>query len=639
MAEADTPKQQFTLHKTAPNGRLGVFSFDNARVIHTPFLFPVAFLMTGTTARGGATWKYILQEQDKKTQRFTLLRRNSPVLSQVLHFLDYKVSPNALKQWRSETIRGLYNKQIENLNYQAPIFLDSGGFTLMWRTGLDLNRYDISLDPGEEAKSILHLQKNLGGDIVATLDYPLPPNLTPSEIPQRTLRSMENAIQAAKLLRDDPEFDGYNPFLYMAVHGLTPETISKYVQDLFNKIEGEKLGNSNFGLAIGSLVPLRKGANKIDQVINIVRAAISAIPKAYKTRVPVHIFGATGLLVPFLAYAGVDTFDSSTFAQEARALKYIRPTTFQRRNIMEMSPQDIRCQCPICKDMDLKELQSALISETVGTRLPSGHFKSKYYADIALHNFEMDLGILKRTREAIAGESLDEYILEIVKEVPRLQNTLEALASSDDNLKRKISRSIHSNPQKLKIIHEEPVQYVSLSHAPDDFNINANGYKPEGRKPILLIIPCSREKPYGDSHSHKHLTNYLEKSIPAWQEQIDKVTLSGLYGPVPYAYELDSAVMDYDFRLVTSNRQQIELCTERLVEFLRRHGDHYEHCIAYGTTSAYRAVFEHTARQYKQLEVLPQKPKTRTLREFFRTQNMEELIIYLQERLKIEKPI
>lgn len=90
MAEALKSKPLFTVEKNAPNGRLGAFSFSHA--IRTPFLFPVALLMTGTTARGGATWKYILQAQDEKTQEHTLLRRNSPILSQVLHFLDYKIS-------------------------------------------------------------------------------------------------------------------------------------------------------------------------------------------------------------------------------------------------------------------------------------------------------------------------------------------------------------------------------------------------------------------------------------------------------------------------------------------------------------------------------------------------------------------
>lgn len=624
---------KFTVHKTATNGRLGKFCFN--RPIQTPFLFPVAYLITGTTARGGATWKYILQAQEEKTQPCTLLRRNFPILSQVLHFLDYKVSPNGLQKWRDKTIRGLYNEQVEGLDYKAPIFLDSGGFTLMWRTGLDLSRYGISLNLDEEAKSILKLQKDLGGDIIATLDYPLPPNLDESEIPQRTERSLENAIQTAKLLRDDSDFKDFSPFVYMAVHGLTPEAMSDYIHRLFQRIEQENLTGTNFGLAIGSLVPLRQSATKIVQIINIVQAAVSAIPETYKHKIPVHIFGATGLLIPFLAYIGVDTFDSSTFAQEARSLKYILPGSFQRRNIMEMSPQDVMaCNCPICQNMNLQELQSSLVSELVNVRQASGHFKSKYYADIALHNLELDLGVLKETQKAIEHDSLDDHIIQVAREIPRMQTTLLALGMHDKKLAQKASRSIHALPTPTTIIREASPHYISLSYTPDDFNINSNGYKPANKKPILLIIPCSREKPYSASHSHKYLINYLEKSIPNWQQQIDKVTLSGLYGPVPQVCEIEPAVMDYDFRLTSSNRAQIDECVQRLRNFLERYGDYYKYWIAYGTSNAYRMVFERTAHQYECLEIFPRIPKRRTLQEFFKTQNVGELVKYLEERLK-----
>jgi 7-cyano-7-deazaguanine tRNA-ribosyltransferase len=626
----------FQVDSFSSNGRLGTFLFEN-HSIKTPFLFPVAYLITGTTARGGATWKYILQDQEEKTLQYTLLRRNSPVLSQVLHFLDYKLSANGLQTWRAKTIRGLYNEQLKNLNYQAPIFLDSGGFTLMWRTGLDLSKYGISLEPDEEAKSILALQKDLGGDIVATLDYPLPPNLKESEISQRMARSMENAVQAAKLLRNDGEFKEYHPFLYMAAHGLTPEAMSDYVQELFQRLEQESLTDTNFGIAIGSLVPLRKDLRKVAQVINIVRSAVSAIPEEYKDKTPVHIFGATGLQMPFLVYAGVDTFDSSTFAQEARSLQYILPGSFQRRNIMEMSPQDIlTCRCPICQNMNLPELQSSLVSEIVGKLQASGHYKSKYYADIALHNLELDLQVLKETRVAVANDSLDEHIIQIAKEIPRMQNTLTALTSNDKELERKATRSIYTLPVTIptNIIREEAPRYVSLSHTPDDFNVNNNGYKPTGKKPILLIIPCSREKPYSDSHTHKYLNEKMEEEIPGWQKKVDKITLSGLYGPVPLKYENEKAVLEYDFRLTSNNKVQIEECANRLSEFLERHGRYYEQCIAYGTSNAYRTVFDKTAKHYTALKIFPKEPKSRRLNEFFRKRNISELVLYIKNSIE-----
>ena len=52
----------FSVSHETSQGRLGTFAFDpNLKPIQTPFMFPVASLITGTTARGGGIWKYILQ--------------------------------------------------------------------------------------------------------------------------------------------------------------------------------------------------------------------------------------------------------------------------------------------------------------------------------------------------------------------------------------------------------------------------------------------------------------------------------------------------------------------------------------------------------------------------------------------------
>lgn len=621
----------FKVTTAATRGRLGEFAFGSP--IQTPYLFPVAFMMTGTTARGGATWKYVLQADLKQG----LLRRNLPVLTQVLHFLDYKVSPNGLNIWRGKSIRGLYNEQIEDLNYKAPIFLDSGGFKLMWRTGLDLSPYNLSLKPEEEAKSILALQRDLGGDLVASLDYPLPPNLHPDEMNDRMLRSRNNAIQAASLLRVDPEFKGYRPFLYLAVHGLTPEAISNYVSTLFEQIEQNGLGESNFGLALGSLVPLRM-SRKSGLIFELVKAAVGAIPPQYKDRVPIHIFGVTGLLVPFLAYCGVDTYDSSTFAQEVRNLNYLLPTSFQRRNVLEMTQADITCECRICRELDLHEVQEGLVYDNPGKPLPNGHYKSKYYAEIALHNLELDLEIVDKTQNAIKASRLDELLVEITRSVPRLKNTLEALAIGDNNLKVKAERFVTGVPNK-SVSPNSSASFISLLFTPDAFNINANGYHPVGGKPVLLIIPCSRQKPYSDSQSHRYLSKALDEIDPQWQKWIDKITLSGLYGPVPAEFELNDAVLHYDFRLTTNNSAQVELCAERLVEFLERHGEHYKYCLAYATSNAYRTVLEKVAHQYGRLSILPESPRSRTLREFFREANIQELTSKIQAVLAIQPDV
>ena len=216
-----------------------------------------------------------------------------------------------------------------------------------------------------------------------------------------------------------------------------------------------------------------------------------------------------------------------------------------------------------------------------------------------------------------------------------MRDTLTAVAAHDKTLKIKATRYISPTPQRRNFVKESPVRYITLTHTPDDFNVNANGYQPTDGKKILLIIPCSREKPYSNSHTHRYLSKHLEQHIPNWQDKIDKVTLSGLYGPVPVACETKQPVLEYEFSLTSANHAQIEECTHRLVQFLKQHGNHYEHCIAYGTSNAYRTVFDKTAKQFSKLNVFPQKPKARRLNEFFRIKNITELTLYLKETLQI----
>src|SRR2546429_8322884 len=69
--------------KASKHGRVGILELSNNH-LSTPLLFPVVSLITGTTPRGGGLWKYILQAHS-----CGLMRRNKPLLTQVLHFLDF----------------------------------------------------------------------------------------------------------------------------------------------------------------------------------------------------------------------------------------------------------------------------------------------------------------------------------------------------------------------------------------------------------------------------------------------------------------------------------------------------------------------------------------------------------------------
>lgn len=595
-------------------GRIGSLSLDDD-VIATPLLFPVTCLMTGTTPRGGGLWKYILQAHPHG-----LMRRNKPIITQVLHFLDFSVSPNALGRWRSMPLRDHYNQQFLDLNYHAPIFTDSGGFKLLWNSELDVSSYDIQATP----EAILAIQRDLGSNMIATLDYPLPPGLRKDEAKERMQKSRQNAIVTLELLKSMP---AYRPLVLIAVHGQNGEDIRQYVELTFAQMEEENLSNYSVGIAIGSLVPLR-GANKISVIVDIVKGAIAGIPEKYRPSTPIHIFGITGNLIPLLAYLGVDTFDSSSYVQNARSLKYLDPDTHRLRPILEMD--QLTCDCIICREVNLRDLQEGLTSISEKRKpLPNGLYKSKYYADIALHNLEMDYRIVQETHQAIQAGNLAECLIRYSKQFPRLCESLDILAKED--IKLKIGSTRATYPILSIPLSAAPERTISLEYTSDSFNIVLNGYRPPKEKRILLIIPCSGGKPYSESRSHKLVTERLVQALGNKSLLIHKVTLSGLYGPVPEEYERESAVLNYDFRLDPANESQIEIVASRLRTYLERYSHHYIACIGYATSRSYRTVIEKAARQAGQLQVLPIKPKTRRLTEFFRNENIEQLVKQISE--------
>jgi tRNA-guanine family transglycosylase len=577
----------------------------------------VVCLVTGTTARGGGLWKYILQEDESNG----LLRREEPVplMSQVLHFLDFIPNrPHVLDKWRKGGIKQRYKDDVKLEQFASPLFLDSGGFKLLWNKSVNLSAYGLSIEDGKGSQTILELQEDFNGDIVATLDYPLPPGLARAEAEERMEKSIENAVSSAKELWKKSH---YKPFLYVAAHGQDRGSIGSYVKRVFDRFQAEGLGDYPFGLAVGSLVPLR-GGHKYSAIANLLLGLRENIPEERRHKIPIHVFGVTGNIVPLLAYLGVDSFDSSTYVQETRSLSYINPVTGRTQPVLEM--EKLTCDCRVCKQANLENIQNALTSEIRGLAVHNNHYKSKYYGDIALHNLEMDFRIVEHTKEAIEADALQEYLIQHTEKFPQLQPVLGVIAQEDESLRIRLSRTIISRPRQPELELDRRV--VSLNYNSDDFNILTNGYRPQKDKSVLLIIPCSGGKPYSKSRSHRLIAERLEQGLGEKTKLIQKVTLSGLYGLVPEEYEQEEAILGYDFRLEAFNKEQIALVTDRLVTYLERHGGQYVACIGYATSSAYRTVLEQATKKVSCLQVLPVKPKTRRFTEFFRRENVAELV-------------
>ena len=554
------------------------------------------------------------------------------MLSQVLHFLDFPINGKVLEKWRSKTFREWY--QEVNGPYNAPLLLDSGGFKLLYKAGLDLSEFGIEAET--EADDILELQNDIGGDMVATLDYPLPPGLDRSEAERRMDRSLQNAFKVAERIADRSN----PPYLYICCHGQSQADTKEYVRKIFDRLLGVL---PSFGLAVGSLVPLRgkRDAEVLERIIGVIKG----IPESERGRTPIHAFGVSGELAPILAYMGIDSFDSSSYIQTARGLNYSHPETRQKQKIMELD--ETACTCRICREVSLDEMHRALSDEASYRKTSTGKYKSEYYAAIALHNFEMEAILLSGMKEAIENDDSLEELVRHARIGRSVRGAVGWLLENDEIFSGRMAKTVFSvthsrgkadplfdrNPYQLDLFAgsviaeggDERSTSISLNYTPDSFTIPKD-YVPPKEKDVLLAIPCAGKKPYSLSRTHTIVNTKLRTAFGDAGALIHRITLSGLYGPVPEEFESEEPVLRYDFQLSPRNTAQIQLGADRLCAYLDKHADHYKLIVGYATSQAYRKVFELTQARCSDFVLLPTNPKRNRLTEFFRHVHLDELV-------------
>lgn len=164
------------------------------------------------------------------------------------------------------------------------------------------------------------------------------------------------------------------------------------------------------------------------------------------------------------------------------------------------------------------------------------------------------------------------------------------------------------------------------NYTPFSFIIPNNYTVPNNSK-ILLIIPCSKEKPYKNSYTHNLIQNTL-----AHINGIHKVTLSGLYGPVPIEFEDKyEAVTSYDYLLTKDSFRQIALVAGRLALFLDKHKKKFKTLAGYATVEPYRSIIEAAFLNCQVGKIFPTACDTFSIDEFSKTKNLNELKKYLEK--------
>jgi 7-cyano-7-deazaguanine tRNA-ribosyltransferase len=615
-------------------GRKGVIRFGKSGSLETPALFPAMCIMTGPPGFGrqGAHYKYI--------KRIMCLNPNwgqNHFLSEILHFSDYMHTPQSLGRWLERPFQDWMDEMVcqkgdqgEDFEawlecirertgvgpiakpYEACFFLDSGGYKLLSNSDFSIEKFGYATSP----ESILALQKKMGADIVASLDYPLADvEYKGTALADLQEKSLRNAIWLYRTLAEstDPDFQ---PLAYLAVHGVDYETTKHYTEDLLARIDGCGVSYPSFGFAIGSLVPRRSNRGLVASIVKGVIDAIREYADGKYAGKPVHAFGMAGDILPTLVMLGVDTFDSNSFVQGGKNLRYTMAspertefTNRSARSLRELSANDLEaCGCRACSEyrnflvpfqqLSHKARDDRHVLEGVTRPL----IKSEIYAFLALHNLEMEYRELEVLKHQLECHTLRDYVLRYAEH----SNTRGALV-------RAFEAATGS------IVEREAKREVSLNLGRDSFSV-PESYTPSHEKEILLFLPCTKDKPYKNARSHQAIVSALHRD-----SRIHIVTVSGLYGPVPEELEESPEVMQYDYVLSPEAGEQMKFVQERLVAYLTKYGNAYRGVFGYATSRAYRTVLERAFRKAESGVILPTNPAERTTKEFLRYENIQEL--------------
>lgn len=656
----------------AGNARRGTIHTARGDV-ETPAFFPVVNFIGGPTVRSGGIWSrlrnHLFGDQELQGAMF-----------QAMSFLDFNLTPETLKYWRDRPLHEHFSDHEPVKphherpdDFTKPLFVDSGGFKLLNsdtfgnhpEEGGDENDWSIYTNP----ESILDLQLDYGADIIATLDYPIPPNLNEDEKTQRMEDSIDSAIRCLELLEDEED----PPAVYVAIHGHDYETINWYVGTFLDR--AEHLDKSFEGFALGSLVPLR---TNVETLVDIVQGAKDAIPEDRIDDLGLHLFGISGKFTALLSLLGADSFDSSSYVRTAQFQKVInrefnvsegtivRDPNFDDHDLGEFGvdtdrtitarwaadwskftadelPDDWGCRCPACRE--LREIGFGNMRATLfnsDSYDQNGPFmKSDFYALIGYHNFHVYQDEMNHVRELIErgdGELLN-YVARMARNgVSDIDEALKRATVRDDDLARQLRERGYNrmvaeredgDQQRLDVDVPVDARNISLEHTPDDFNVlERDDYEP-GDERVLLLVPCSQTKPYSNSRTHRAVADATAK----WNDDVHKVTVSGMYGPVPREFERTSPVMSYEYVLTGVEKERQRLVIDRLVDYLERYGPEFDAIVGYATSKTYRTVIERAFEEHGSGTILPHTPEMRALTEHFRRTNLQELTDLLEQEL------
>ncbi len=215
--------------------------------------------------------------------------------------------------------------------------------------------------------------------------------------------------------------------------------------------------------------------------------------------------------VPFLAYVGVDLLDTTEGLIRSGQGEYFDTTL--GRSDRESALREHACDCPACR---------------AGPEGP-----------LADHTRAVYLRAIAETRAAIRGGRLRELVEARLTAEPALA---EMLRYADRDLAAPLE-------ERAAVVGREQRTYVTAEslRRPEMLRFRARlieRYRPPPSKSVLLLVPCSKTKPYRASRSHRRFASALE-GLPG-VERVHWVSVSSPIGLVPRELEDVFPARHYD---------------------------------------------------------------------------------------------
>lgn len=503
--------------------------------------FPVLHLMTGPPglSRNGGIWKRIKAD----------LSRESPtprLMVQALHFASYGISPRAWEEWFNpwyDTTR-IVAELDTTFGPKRDLFLDSGGFQLLHADKIDLSRWKMTLC----REDVLALQLRFKPSRIASLDTPIRLQAGRKEVRRSSRLSLENALWLAEQF--DHNQSGPRP--YLAIHGRDPSEVRRYLARLEARLPRGWLSSNEYGIALGSQVQLARAP---ETVVRNARQVLAWMERRCPPSTPLHMFGVGDQVVAEISRVAKIirevSYDNSTYVQNAFRNRIYDATTASYRAFDPGQP--ITCDCPGCTD--LAGLGPRFLSDLMSAPAYRPSFRggekvnrSDVLALIALHNLRY-----WAHRLANAPPFTSDVAPLRVKQLP------------------------------------EPLQ--------DEYVFPLRQFVP--RSPSLILLPCSKGRPYASSRSHRSVLDHLGSEGLTEGRDFDRVTLSGRYGPVHWANELDPAILSYDFALgPTVSERHRDALRFRTATVLNVIAKRYRQVATYLDSRPYEDTFGPVARQF-----------------------------------------